>query len=79
DYCVPNQKGAFAVSEFPSAPVVSQALLSGKVQAQVEIVGAAGMIAEHTKGRVLVSTEHSIYLQSLGIFFKKGYDELYKA
>lgn len=79
DYCVPNNKGAIAVSEFPSAPEVTQALLSGNVQAQVEIDGAAGMIAERTKGRVVVSTEHSIYQQTLGIYVKKGNEELYQA
>ncbi|WP_268797920.1 ABC transporter substrate-binding protein [Pseudomonas huanghezhanensis] len=79
EYCIPNNKGAISVSEFPSAPEVTQALLSGNVQAQVEIDGAAGMIAERTKGRVMVSTEHSIYQQTLGIYVKKGNDELYQA
>ncbi|MCS3510113.1 polar amino acid transport system substrate-binding protein [Pseudomonas grimontii] len=79
DYCTPNNKGAIMVSEFPSAPEVTQALLSGNVQAQVEIDGAAGMIAERTKGRVVVSTEHSIYQQTLGIYVKKGNDALYQA
>ena len=79
EYCVPKGKGPVAVSEFPSAPEVTQALLSGNVQAQVEIDGAAGMIAERTKGRVVVSTEHSIYQQTLGIYVKKGNDELYQA
>lgn len=79
DYCVPNNKGAISVSEFPSAPEVTQALLSGNVQAQVEIDGAAGMIAERTKGRVVVSTEHSIYQQTLGIYVKKGNEALYQA
>lgn len=79
DYCVPNSKGAIAVSEFPSAPEVTQALLSGNVQAQVEIDGAAGLIAERTKGRVVVSTEHSIYQQTLGIYVKKGNTELLQA
>lgn len=79
DYCVPNNKGAIAVSEFPSAPEVTQALLSGNVQAQVEIDGAAGLIAERTKGRVVVSTQHSIYQQTLGIYVKKGNEALYQA
>lgn len=79
DYCLPNNKGAITVNEFPSAPEVTQALLSGNVQAQVEIDGAAGMIAERTKGRVVVSTEHSIYQQTLGIYVKKGNEELYQA
>lgn len=79
EYCVPNGKGPITVSEFPSAPEVTQALLSGNVQAQVEIDGAAGMISTHTNGRVIVSTEHSIYQQTLGIFVKKGNEELYQA
>ncbi len=51
DYCVPKGKGAITVNEYPSAPEVTQALLSNNVQAQVEIAGAAKLIAEKTKGR----------------------------
>ncbi|WP_277592864.1 ABC transporter substrate-binding protein [Pseudomonas chlororaphis] len=79
DYCVPNNKGAISVSEYPSAPEVTQALLSKNIQAQVEIAGAAKMIAERTKGRVVVTSQHLIYQQTLGIFVKKGNDATYKA
>ncbi|NWA25329.1 ABC transporter substrate-binding protein [Pseudomonas gingeri] len=79
DYCVPNGKGAITVNEYPSAPEVTQALLSNNIQAQVEIAGAAKLIAEKTKGRVVVSSEHLIYTQTLGIFVKKGNDALYQA
>ncbi|NWE49217.1 ABC transporter substrate-binding protein [Pseudomonas gingeri] len=79
DYCVPKGKGAITVSEYPSAPEVTQALLSSNIQAQVEIAGAAKMIAERTKGRVVVTTEHPIYQQTLGIFVKKGNDAVYQA
>ncbi|MGY2283388.1 ABC transporter substrate-binding protein [Pseudomonas gingeri] len=79
DYCVPKGKGAITVSEYPSAPEVTQALLSSNIQAQVEIAGAAKMIAERTKGRVVVTTEHPIYQQILGIFVKKGNDAVYQA
>ncbi|WDH23617.1 ABC transporter substrate-binding protein [Pseudomonas chlororaphis] len=79
DYCVPNNKGAISVSEYPSAPEVTQALLSKNIQAQVEIAGAAKMIAERTQGRVVVTSQHLIYQQTLGIFVKKGNDATYKA
>jgi polar amino acid transport system substrate-binding protein len=78
EYCVPNNKGAITVSEYPSAPEVTQALLSKNIQAQVEIAGAAKMIAEKTNGRVVITTEHPIYQQTLGIFVKKGNDETFK-
>ncbi|WP_338526419.1 ABC transporter substrate-binding protein [Pseudomonas batumici] len=79
DYCVPKGKGAITVNEYPSAPEVTQALLSNNVQAQVEIAGAAKLIAEKTKGRVVVSSEHLVYPQTLGIFVKKGNEALYQA
>lgn len=79
DYCVPKGKGAITVNEYPSAPEVTQALLSNNVQAQVEIAGAAKLIAEKTKGRVVVTSEHLIYAQTLGIFVKKGNDATYQA
>ncbi|POA28479.1 MULTISPECIES: ABC transporter substrate-binding protein [unclassified Pseudomonas] len=79
DYCVPNNKGAITVSEFPSAPEVTQALLSKNIQAQMEIAGAAKMIAEHTNGRVVVTSQHLVYPQTLGIFVKKGNEETYQA
>lgn len=78
-YCVPNGKGAISVSEYPSAPEVTQALLSKNVQAQVEISGAAHMIAERSKGRVVVSSSELIYKQTLGMYVKKGNQELYDA
>ncbi|MGH8426114.1 MAG: transporter substrate-binding domain-containing protein, partial [Pseudomonas fluorescens] len=79
EYCVPNNKGAISVSEYPSAPEVTQALLSKNIQAQVEIAGAAKLIAEKTNGRVVITTEHPIYQQTLGIFVKKGNDETFQA
>ncbi|MFX7140008.1 transporter substrate-binding domain-containing protein, partial [Acinetobacter baumannii] len=36
EYCVPQGKPAVAVSEFPTAPEASQALLSKNIQAQME-------------------------------------------
>jgi polar amino acid transport system substrate-binding protein len=79
EYCLPNNKGAITISEYPSAPEVTQALLSKNIQAQVEIAGAAHMIADRTNGRVVVTSHDLVYPQTLGIYVKKGNDETYQA
>ena len=71
DYCLPNGKESITVQEFPSAPEVSQALLSRNVQAQLEIAGAAKMFAERTKGRIEISSPDLVYPQTLGMYVKK--------
>lgn len=72
DYCKSAGKGSIAVLEFPTAPEVSQALMSRNVDAQLEIAGAAKMIVERTKGRVVITSPDLVYPQTLGIYFKKG-------
>lgn len=71
-YCVANGKAPITVQEFPSAPEVSQALMSHNVQAQLEIAGAAEMFVERTKGRIQISSPDLVYPQTLGIYVKKG-------
>ncbi|TDO95351.1 ABC transporter substrate-binding protein [Marinomonas balearica] len=78
-YCLENGKGAITVQEYPSAPEVTQAMLSGNVQAQVEVAGAALMFVERTKGRVKISSTELMYPNTLGIYFKKGNIELKSA
>lgn len=78
-YCVPNGLKPVAVQEFPSAPEATQAMLSGNVQAQVEIAGAAKMFIQRTKGRIQVSSTDLIYPNTLGIYVKKGNAELKSA
>lgn len=72
DYCLPNGKPAIEVSEFPTAPEVSQALMSRNVQAQIEVAATAKDFAERSKGRIVVSSPSLVYLKSFGIFVKKG-------
>ncbi|MBB3214795.1 polar amino acid transport system substrate-binding protein [Herbaspirillum sp. Sphag1AN] len=79
EYCAPNGKPAVAVSEFPTAPEVSQALLSKNIQAQMEIAGAAKMLAERSKGRIVISSPALVYPQTLGIYVKKGNTALYQS
>ncbi|MFX4404347.1 ABC transporter substrate-binding protein, partial [Acinetobacter baumannii] len=64
EYCVPQGKPAVAVSEFPTAPEASQALLSKNIQAQMEIAGAAKMLAERSKGRIVISSPALVYPQT---------------
>lgn len=71
DYCLPQGKQAIVIKEFPTAPETLQALLSGHIQAQVDIAGAVRMFAEHSNGRVKISSPHTIYPQTLGIYVKK--------
>jgi len=70
-YCITNGQEAITVQEFPSAPEVSQALLSRNVQAQLEIAGAAKMFAERTKGRIAISSPDLVYPQTMGMYVKK--------
>ena len=79
EYCVPNGKPAVAVSEFPTAPEASQALLSKNIQAQLEIAGAAKMLAERSKNRIVISSPALVYPQTLGIYVKKGNTALYQS
>ncbi len=71
-YCTPKGLEPIHVQEFPTAPEVTQALMSRNVQAQLEIAGAAQMFVERTKGRVKVSSEDLVFPQTLGIYVKKG-------
>lgn len=79
DYCKPADKPEITVQEFPTAPEVSQALMARNVDAQMEIAGAAKMIVERTKGRVVIASPDLVYPQTLGIYVKKGNTALVQA
>ncbi|KUI97304.1 transporter substrate-binding domain-containing protein [Vibrio sp. MEBiC08052] len=70
-YCEPKGLEPIHVQEFPTAPEVTQALMSRNVQAQLEIAGAAQMFVERTKGRVQISSDDLVFPQTLGIYVKK--------
>lgn len=71
-HCKPAGQGEITVLEFPTAPEVAQALMSRNVDAQLEIAGAAKMIVERTKGRLVISSPELVYPQTLGIYVRKG-------
>lgn len=76
DYCLKNGKAAISIQEFPTAPEVSQALLSRNINAQVEIAPAAKMIVEKSRGRLAISSTRLVYPLPLGIYISKGNSEL---
>jgi polar amino acid transport system substrate-binding protein len=78
EYCAPKGLAAVEVSEFPTAPEVSQALMSKNVQAQLEVAGAAKAFAAKSNGRIVISSPAPVYLQTLGVYVKKGNTVLLK-
>ena len=78
EYCAANGKPGIEVAEFPTAPEVSQALMSKNVQAQLEVAGAAKAFTAKSNGRIVVSSPAPVYPQTLGIFVKKGNTALTK-
>ena len=78
DYCLAKGKPGIEMAEFPTAPEVSQALMSKNVQAQLEVAAAAKAFAAKSNGRIVISSPAPVYLQTLGIFVKKGNTALAK-
>lgn len=78
EYCAPKGLPPVEVSEFPTAPEVSQALMSKNVQAQLEVAGAAKAFAAKSNGRIVISSPAPVYLQTLGVYVKKGNTVLLK-
>ncbi|CAM3368014.1 amino acid ABC transporter substrate-binding protein [Pseudomonas floridensis] len=76
DYCAKQNKGEIAISEFPTTAEASQALMSGNIQAHLEISAASQMIVDKARGRILISSQKALYPQTLGIYVKKGNAEL---
>ena len=69
--CVAQSKPSSAIQEYPTAPETLQALMSGHIQAQVDIAGTVKLFAERTHGRAVISSPDVIYPQTLGIYVKK--------
>lgn len=74
--CVKSGKGEIAISEFPTTAEASQALMSGNIQAHLEISAASQMIVDKARGRIVITSPKALYPQTLGIYVKKGNPEL---
>lgn len=78
-YCEANGKGAIQVREYPTSSETSQALLSGNIQAHMEIVGASLAIVDKSRGRIVITSDRALYPETLGIYVKKGNEALFNA
>ena len=76
DHCKAEGKEAITVNEYPTNSEASQALLSGHIKAHVEIASASQMIVDKSRGRIVISSAEAIYPETLGIYVKKGNDQL---
>ncbi|MFP9229372.1 ABC transporter substrate-binding protein [Pectobacterium cacticida] len=79
EYCLKNGKPAISLQEFPTAPEVSQALLSKNINVQLEIAPAAHLIVEKSRGRLTISSNRLVYPLPLGIYIAKDNTDLAKA
>lgn len=71
-YCKEQGAGAITINQYPTTAETTQALLSGHIQAHLEIDAASLRIVERAKGRIAISSKGSIYPQVLGIYVKKA-------
>ncbi|MDH1341774.1 ABC transporter substrate-binding protein [Ectopseudomonas oleovorans] len=78
-YCKEQGAGAITINQYPTTAETSQSLLSGHIQAHLEIDAASLLIIEKSRGRIAISSQGSIYPQVLGIYVKKGNAQLLDA
>ncbi len=62
--------------EFPTAPEVTQALLSGAIDAQVEDSAVLADAARKVNGRIVVTNDEQLYPVIIGLGLKKGNEDL---
>lgn len=74
--CRRHGAGTITLSQYPTSVEVSQALLAGHLDAQVEMDVNAKMLVDKSQGRLRISSTTTLYPQTLGIFVKKGNQQL---
>ena len=62
--------------EFPTAPEVTQALLSGAINAQIEDSAVLADAARKVSGRIVITNENQLYPVIIGLGLKKGNEAL---
>lgn len=70
-YCASAGKSAIEISEYPTTAEAIQAMLSGNVQAGMQVANTAYTLAEKSNGRIVVSSTDLIYPQVIGIYVRK--------
>ena len=76
DHCVANGLKPIAISEYPTDPQTTQAMLSGAVEAQITDAAVARGVLDKLGNRVVISSESLLYPVLNGFGVKKGNDEV---
>lgn len=79
NYCQKQGLAPIKILEFPTAPEVSQALLSKNIDVQLEIDPAAQRIVKMSRGRLVISSTSLLYPLPMGIFVAKNNPQLASA
>lgn len=79
DYCEANDLGPIKISEYPTDPEATQAVLSGAVEVQVTDASIAKGLVKKLNGRIEVSSETILYPVLNGFAVKKGNDQVKNA
>lgn len=79
DYCEANDLGSIKISEYPTDPEATQAVLSGAVEVQVTDASIAKGLVKKLNGRIEVSSETILYPVLNGFAVKKGNDQVKNA
>ncbi|SMB41684.1 conserved exported hypothetical protein [Serratia proteamaculans] len=76
EYCVKKGLKPIALSEYPTDPQTTQAMLSGAVEAQITDAAVARGVIDKLGNRVVISSETLIYPVLNGFGVKKGNTEV---
>lgn len=79
DYCDANGLGSIKISEYPTDPEATQAVLSGAVEVQVTDASIAKGVVKKLNGRIGVSSDTILFPVLNGFAVKKGNDEVKQA
>ena len=79
EYCETNGLEPIAISEYPTDPQTTQAMLSRAVEAQITDAAVARGVVDKLGNRVVISSESIIYAVLNGFGVKKGNDEVKQA
>lgn len=79
EYCEANGLKPIAISEYPTDPETTQAMLARKVEAQITDAAVARGVVQKLGNRVVISSDTLIYPVLNGFGVRKGNDEVREA
>ena len=79
EYCEANGLGAIAISEYPTDPQTTQAMLSRAVEAQITDAAVARGVVDKLGNRIVISSDEIVYPVLNGFGVRKGNDEVKQA